>query len=247
MLHLALKAFYPGQAAVPAAARRHDVEVPRDVSRSATGSPRELGLELLVHINQEGVAAAGSTRSTHGSPGPHRRDEDRGAQAGARRSTASTPRSAARAATRRRRARRSASSRSARRSTAGTRRTSARSCGTSTTRASSTGESIRVFPLSNWTELDVWHYIYREEIPIVPLYFAARAPGRRARRHADHGRRRPHAARAGRDSRELRKVRFRTLGCYPLTGAVESDADDARRRSSRRCCALADVRARRAA
>ena len=44
------------------------------------------------------------------------------------------------------------------------------------------GESIRVFPLSNWTELDVWHYIHRESIPIVPLYFAARAAGRRARR-----------------------------------------------------------------
>ena len=60
------------------------------------------------------------------------------------------------------------------------------------------GESIRVFPLSNWTELDVWHYIHREKIPIVPLYFAAGAAGRRARRDADHGRRRPHAARAGR-------------------------------------------------
>ena len=63
-----------------------------------------------------------------------------------------------------------------RRSTAGTRRTSGPSSGTSTTRARSRGESIRVFPLSNWTELDVWHYIYLEQIPIVPLYFAQERP-----------------------------------------------------------------------
>ena len=86
------------------------------------------------------------------------------------------------------------------------------------------GESIRVFPLSNWTELDVWLYIYLEDIPIVPLYFA---------------RERPVVERDGTlimvdDERMplepgerpmLKTVRFRTLGCYPLTGAVESDAD----------------------
>ena len=59
----------------------------------------------------------------------------------------------------------------------------------------------------------------------MPLYFAARAPGGRARRHADHGRRRPHAAASRARSRCMQQVRFRTLGCYPLTGAVESDAD----------------------
>ena len=86
------------------------------------------------------------------------------------------------------------------------------------------GESIRVFPLSNWTELDIWLYIRRENIPIVPLYFAAE---------------RPVVERSGNlimvdDDRlpllpgerpQMRRVRFRTLGCYPLTGAVESDAD----------------------
>ena len=84
------------------------------------------------------------------------------------------------------------------------------------------GESIRVFPLSNWTELDVWEYIGREGIEVVPLYFAAE---------------RPTVVRDGLillvdDDRlpldgeqpQLRKVRFRTLGCYPLTGAIESDA-----------------------
>jgi sulfate adenylyltransferase subunit 2 len=85
------------------------------------------------------------------------------------------------------------------------------------------GESMRVFPLSNWTERDVWLYIYYEEIPIVPLYFAAK---------------RPIVKRSGTlimvdDERlplqpgevpEMRSVRFRTLGCYPLTGAIESTA-----------------------
>lgn len=86
-------------------------------------------------------------------------------------------------------------------------------------------ETIRVFPISNWTELDVWQYIYRERIPIVPLYFAARRPvisrngmlimvdDNRLTLDAD-------------ESIEFKKIRFRTLGCYPLTGAIESDADD---------------------
>ena len=86
------------------------------------------------------------------------------------------------------------------------------------------GESIRVFPLSNWTELDVWQYIYLERIPIVPLYFAKE---------------RPVVARDGAlimvdddrmpllpgETPTLKSVRFRTLGCYPLTGAIESEAD----------------------
>ena len=87
------------------------------------------------------------------------------------------------------------------------------------------GESIRVFPLSNWTELDIWQYIYREQISIVPLYFAAERPvverdgmlmlvdDDRIKLFED-------------EKIHLKRVRFRTLGCYPLTGAVESDADD---------------------
>jgi len=86
------------------------------------------------------------------------------------------------------------------------------------------GESMRVFPLSNWTELDVWEYVKHEEIPVVPLYFAKE---------------RPVVWRAGTwimvddhrlplnpgETPQMRKVRFRTLGCYPLSGAVESDAE----------------------
>jgi sulfate adenylyltransferase subunit 2 len=86
------------------------------------------------------------------------------------------------------------------------------------------GESIRVFPLSNWTELDVWQYILREKIEIVPLYFAAERPT--VERDGlilmiDDERMRLEAG----EQPVMRKVRFRTLGCYPLSGAVESDAD----------------------
>ena len=86
------------------------------------------------------------------------------------------------------------------------------------------GESMRVFPLSNWTELDVWNYIDRENIPVVPLYFAAPRPVVRRsgtlimvadeRMKLDPG-----------EQAEMKQVRFRTLGCYPLTGAIESAAD----------------------
>ena len=94
------------------------------------------------------------------------------------------------------------------------------------------GESIRVFPLSNWTELDIWTYIMIERIPVVPLYFAKE---------------RPVVWRAGTwimvddermplepgETPQMKLVRFRTLGCYPLTGAIESDADNARRHRRR--------------
>ena len=85
------------------------------------------------------------------------------------------------------------------------------------------GESMRVFPLSNWTELDVWQYVLREQIEIVPLYFAAERPT--IERDGlilmvDDGRMRLEAG----ETVVSRKVRFRTLGCYPLSGAIESDA-----------------------
>jgi len=87
------------------------------------------------------------------------------------------------------------------------------------------GESIRVFPLSNWTELDIWQYIYLESIPIVPLYYSAVRPVVERdgtlimvddeRMPLEEG-----------ETPMMKSVRFRTLGCYPLTGAVESDATD---------------------
>jgi sulfate adenylyltransferase subunit 2 len=85
------------------------------------------------------------------------------------------------------------------------------------------GESMRVFPLSNWTELDIWAYILREQLPIVPLYFAAERPVviRNGQLIMVDDARLPLAAG---ERPELKRVRFRTLGCYPLTGAVESSA-----------------------
>lgn len=86
------------------------------------------------------------------------------------------------------------------------------------------GESIRVFPLSNWTELDVWQYIYLQNIPIVPLYFSKERPvvERDGTLIMVDDERMPLAP--GEKPR-WRRVRFRTLGCYPLTGAIESSAD----------------------
>ncbi|CAN5377076.1 sulfate adenylyltransferase subunit CysD [soil metagenome] len=85
------------------------------------------------------------------------------------------------------------------------------------------GESIRVFPLSNWTELDIWQYIHSENIPIVPLYFAAKRPvvmrdGQMIM--VDDDRMRLNKG----ETPAMKTIRFRTLGCYPLTGAIESDA-----------------------
>jgi len=86
------------------------------------------------------------------------------------------------------------------------------------------GETLRVFPLSNWTELDVWQYIHREHIPIVPLYFADSRPvvERNGSLIMVDDERMPLAPG---EVPMMKKVRFRTLGCYPLTGAVESEAD----------------------
>jgi len=86
------------------------------------------------------------------------------------------------------------------------------------------GQSIRVFPLSNWTELDVWQYIHAEAIPIVPLYLAAERPvvKRNGQWIMVDDERFPFAEG---ETALLKKVRFRTLGCWPLTAAIESDAD----------------------
>ena len=86
------------------------------------------------------------------------------------------------------------------------------------------GENVRVFPLSNWTELDVWLYVWLEDIPVVPLYFAKERPvversGTWILVDDDRMRLEPG------EEPQMKRVRFRTLGCYPLSGAVESDAD----------------------
>ncbi|MFN4289388.1 MAG: sulfate adenylyltransferase subunit CysD [Permianibacter sp.] len=220
MLHLARKAFYPAVPPFPL------VHVDTTFKFKAMYAHRarmaaESGMELIVHTNRDGVAA-GITPFTHGSSyytdvmktqglrqvldqhgfdvvfGGARRDEEK--------SRAKERVFSFRAA--------------GHRWDPKAQRPELWNLYNTHTRAD---ETIRVFPLSNWTELDIWQYIYQENLPIVPLYFAEPRPVVRRggtwimvddeRLPLNPG-----------EQPELRHVRFRTLGCYPLTGAIESDA-----------------------
>jgi sulfate adenylyltransferase subunit 2 len=222
MLHLALKAFYPAKPPFPllhvdTTWKFREMIAFRDLTA------QRLGLDLIVHVNQEGVErgidpiTSGSSLHTHvmkteglkqaldlhgfdAAFGGARRDEEK--------------------------------------SRAKERIFSFRSKGHAwdprnqrpelwnlyNTRIAP-GESIRVFPLSNWTEFDIWDYIACEAIPVVPLYFAAERPvvTRNGSLIMVDDDRLPLASG---EQPDLRRVRFRTLGDYPLTGAIESDATD---------------------
>jgi sulfate adenylyltransferase subunit 2 len=220
MLHLAMKAFYPSKPPFPFLHVDTTWKF-RDMIAFRDESARTLGLELIVHINQEGVKS-GINPFDHGSAlhteimktqalkqaldrhgfdaafGGARRDEEK-SRAKERIFSIRSPQHRWDPKQQRPELWRLYNTRMRK------------------------GESIRVFPLSNWTELDIWQYIHLERIPIVPLYFSAE---------------RPVVMRDGvlimvDDDRmpllpgevpEIRRVRFRTLGCYPLTGAIESDA-----------------------
>jgi sulfate adenylyltransferase subunit 2 len=220
LLHLAQKAFYPGKPPFPLLHVDTTWKF-RDMIAFRDRRARELGLELIVHVNDDGVRR-GIGPLTHGSEvhtdvmktqalrqaldlhgfdaaiGGARRDEEKSR---AKERVFSLRNAHHRWDPKRQRAEpwRLYNARKRR------------------------GESLRVFPLSNWTELDIWLYIHQEQIPIVPLYFAAERPVVRRdgvlimrddeRLTLDPG-----------EEPELRSVRFRTLGCYPLTGAVESTA-----------------------
>ena len=220
LLHLARKAFFPGQ--IPFPLLHVDTTWKfRDMIAFRDAEATRLGLDLIVHVNEEG-RARGIGPISHGSEvhtdvmktqalrqaldrhgfdaaiGGARRDEERS-------------RAKERVFSLRNRHHRWDPKRQRpepwRLYNARKRR----------------GESFRVFPLSNWTELDVWLYIHQENIPIVPLYFAAERPV--VRRDGmlimvDDGRLDLQPG----ETVEHRAVRFRTLGCYPLTGAVESTA-----------------------
>jgi sulfate adenylyltransferase subunit 2 len=220
MLHLAIKAFYPGKPPFPLLHIDTTWKF-REMIAFRDRRTRELGMELLVHVNQEG-RAQGINPFDHGSRlytdimktqalkqalakwgfsvafGGARRDEEKS-----------------------RAKERIFSFRSAEH------RWDPRNQRPEFWRLYNTrkrsGESIRVFPLSNWTEFDVWDYIAREKIPVVPLYFAAVRPVVRrgdALIMVDDERMRLLPG----ETPERRMVRFRTLGCYPLTGAIESTA-----------------------
>jgi sulfate adenylyltransferase subunit 2 len=222
MLHLAMKAFYPAKPPFPLLHVDTTWKF-REMIEFRDNIARDLGLDLIVHINQEGVEQ-GVGPYTHGSQvhtdimktqslkqaldrykfdaafGGARRDEEKS-----------------------RAKERVFSFRDAQhRWDPKNQRPELWHLYNGRVRR---GESIRVFPLSNWTELDIWQYIYQENIPIVPLYFAKERPiverdGMLIMVDDDRIPLRPG------EVPQQRMVRFRTLGCYPLTGAVESTAAD---------------------
>jgi sulfate adenylyltransferase subunit 2 len=221
MLHLAVKAFYP---AVPPFPLLH-IDTTwkfRAMYEFRDATAKRLGMRLLVHVNQEGLRQ-GIGPFTHGSQvhtdvmktqalrqalDKHRFDAAFG---GARRDEEKS-----------RAKERVFSFRSAQhRWDPKQQRPELWALYNTRIRA---GESLRVFPLSNWTELDVWQYIALEQIPIVPLYFAAERPvvERGGTLIMVDDERMPLAPG---ETPMRKRVRFRTLGCYPLTGAIESNAD----------------------
>jgi sulfate adenylyltransferase subunit 2 len=220
MLHLAMKAFYPGKLPFPLLHVDTTWKF-RDMIAFRDRMSKEYGFDLLVHINQDGVAQ-GIGPFTHGSKkhtdvmkteslkqaldkwqfdaafGGARRDEEKS------------------------RAKERVYSFRDRNHRWDPKNQRPELWNIYNGRINK-GESIRVFPLSNWTELDIWQYIYLENIPIVPLYFAAERPvvNRDGTLIMVDDDRMPLAPG---EVPEMKRIRFRTLGCYPLTGAIESSA-----------------------
>lgn len=220
MLHLAIKAFYPAKPPFPLL-HVDTTSKFREMIEFRDGRAKELGFELLVHTNSEGLAG-GSGPFTHGSSvhtdvtktealrqALHRHGFD-AAFDGARRDEEMS------------RARRIVSFRSAQHRWHPKHQRP--ELWHLFNLRKHPGESFRVFPLSNWTELEIWEYIHLERIPIVPLYYAAERPvvERDGALIMVHDERMPLFPG---ERPVMRKVRCRTLGCYPLTGAVESHAD----------------------
>lgn len=220
MLHLAMKAFYPAKPPFPL--MHVDTRWKfRDMIKMRDETARKLGLDLIVHINPEGVEKNinpfdhGSALHTHimKTEGLKQALDKHGFDAafgGARRDEEKSR---------------------AKERIFSFRDTKHRwdpknqrpELWNLYNARKNKGESIRVFPLSNWTELDIWQYILREKIEIVPLYFAAERPvverdGQLIMVDDDRMRLLPG------ENPVMKKIRFRTLGCYPLTGAIESNA-----------------------
>ncbi len=220
LLHLAMKAFYPGKPPFPVLHVDTTWKF-REMIEFRDRRAKELGIDLIVHINEEGVRAgvnpfeSGSrlhtdvmkTEALKQALDKHKFDAAFG---GARRDEEKS-----------RAKERVFSLRSAQhRWDPKNQRPEPWQLYNTRKRP---GESFRVFPLSNWTETDVWDYIALEHIPVVPLYFAAERPvverdGMLIMRDDERMQLRPG------ERLERRMIRFRTLGCYPLTGAVESTA-----------------------
>jgi sulfate adenylyltransferase subunit 2 len=221
MLHLAVKAFHPAPPPFPLLHVDTTWKF-RAMYQFRDATARRLGLELIVHVNQEGLAQ-GINPFTHGSQVHTDVMKTQALRQALDRYGFDTAFGGARRDEEKSRAKeRVFSFRSAQhRWEPRQQRPELWSLYNARKRA---GESLRVFPLSNWTELDVWQYIWREKIPIVPLYLAAERPvvERDGTLIMVDDERLPLAPG---ERPMMKRVRFRTLGCYPLTGAVESEAD----------------------
>jgi sulfate adenylyltransferase subunit 2 len=220
MLHLAAKAFYP---AVPPFPLLH-VDTTwkfRAMYEFRDAMAKKLGMQLIVHVNQDGLAQ-GVGPFTHGSQVHTDVMKTQGLKQALDKYGFDTAFGGARRDEEKSRAKeRVFSFRSAQhRWDPKNQRPELWSLYNARKRK---GESIRVFPISNWTELDVWQYIHLENIPIVPLYFSAPRPvvERDGSLIMVDDERMP--LQPG-EKPQMKKVRFRTLGCYPLTGAIESEA-----------------------
>ena len=220
MLHLAMKAFYPAKPPFPL--MHVDTRWKfRDMISMRDETAKRLGLDLIVHINPEGVAKDVNP-FTHGSALHTQIMKTEGLKQALDKYGFDAAFGGARRDEEKSRAKERIFSFRDTRHRWDPKQQRPELWNTYNARKNE-GESIRVFPLSNWTELDIWQYIHRENIPIVPLYFAAE---------------RPVVERDGQlimvdDARMkmlpgetpmMKKIRFRTLGCYPLTGAIESNA-----------------------
>jgi len=220
MLHLAQKAFFPGRPPFPLLHVDTTWKF-REMIAFRDATARRVGMDLIVHVNPEGLAM-GMNPFVHGSALHTDVMKTQGLKQALDRYGFDAAFGGARRDEEKSRAKeRVVSIRSAQHRWDPKRQRPELWRLYNTRR--SAGESLRVFPLSNWTELDIWQYIYQQEIPIVPLYFAAERPvvERDGGLIMVDDERLP--LRPG-EQPQRRRVRFRTLGCYPLTGAIDSDA-----------------------
>ncbi len=220
MLHLAMKAFYPGKPPFPLMHVDTTWKF-KEMIRFRDTYTRSLGIDLIVHINQEGVAA-GVGPFTHGSQKHTDIMKTEALKQGLNQYGFDAVFGGARRDEEKSRAKERVYSFRDKNHRWDPKNQRPELWNIYNSELNK-GESIRVFPLSNWTELDIWQYILLEEIPIVPLYFAKERPvverdGTLIMVDDDRMPLEPD------ENPEMKMVRFRTLGCYPLTGAVESNA-----------------------
>jgi sulfate adenylyltransferase subunit 2 len=221
MLHLAIKAFYPARPPFPLLHVDTTWKF-RQMIEFRDATARRLGMDLIVHVNPDGVAM-GINPFVHGSALHTDLMKTQALRQALERHGFDAAFGGARRDEEKSRAKERVFSIRSAQHRWDPKRQRPELWRVYNTRKSK-GESLRVFPLSNWTELDIWQYIHREGIAVVPLYFAAERPvvERDGVLIMVDDERMPLAPG---ERPQLRKVRFRTLGCYPLTGAIDSHAD----------------------